>query len=214
MKFAPWIALRNSRQTERGANCSWPRLGVRATPFALLIAASAAMAQTAPPSAGVSSEWDVRTLLDGLNRQAEHLKPIMDQVKPDAWVSQGAPSAYVVQWRTAESELRYLLTSSQALAREPEKLTLALDTYLRMQAMESTLGSLIEGIRKYQNPALADLAQSLMVENSTNRDRLRQYLRDLAAQKEQEFQVADREAQRCRGMILNQPTPKGKSSTK
>ena len=86
------------------------------------------------------------------------------------------------------------------------------ETYLRMQAMESTLGSLIEGIRKYQNPALADLAQSVMTENSTNRDRLSQYLRDLAAQKEKEFQVADREAQRCRGMILNQPTPKGKSS--
>lgn len=185
MKFVPWIAL---------------------------IAAPAAMAQTAPAPAGVSSEWDVRTLLDGLNRQAEHLKPIMDQVKADTWVSQGAPSAYAAQWRTAESELRYLLSSSQALSRDPEKLTLALDTYLRMQAMESTLGSLIEGIRKYQNPALADLAQSLMVENSTNRDRLSQYLRDLAEQKEQEFQVADREAQRCRGIILNQPAPKGKST--
>ncbi|HMD48285.1 MAG TPA: hypothetical protein VKG79_04265 [Bryobacteraceae bacterium] len=182
MKFSPWIAL---------------------------LLAPAALAQT---SSGVSSEWDVRTLLDGLDRQAEHLKPIIDQVKPDTWVSKGAPSAYAAQWKSAEAELRYLLTSSQALSRDPEKLTLALDTYLRMQAMESTLGSLIEGIRKYQNPALADLAQSVMTENSTNRDRLSQYLRDLAAQKEKEFQVADREAQRCRGMILNQPTPKGKSS--
>jgi len=185
MKFSPWIAL-------------------------LLV--PAAMAQTAAPPAGVSSEWDVRTLLDGLDRQAEHLKPIIDQVKPETWVSHGAPPAYIAQWKSGEAELRYLITSSQSLARDPEKLTLALDTYLRMQAMESTLGSLIEGIRKYQNSALADLALSMMAENSTNRDRLSQYLRDLAAQKEQEFKVVDREAQRCRGVLLNQPAPKGKSS--
>jgi hypothetical protein len=74
--------------------------------------------------------------------------------------------------------------------------------------MESTLGSLVEGIRKYQNPALADLTQSVMAENSNNLDRLRHYLQDLAAQKEQEFQIADREAQRCRSVLLNQPAPK------
>ena len=167
-----------------------------------------AAAQTAAPPAGVSSEWDVRKLLDGLEAQAQHLKPVIDQIKPETWVSKGAPQAYVAQGKSAQAELGYLLTSSQALSRDPEKLTLALDTYLRMQAMESTLGSLIEGIRKYQNPALADLAQALVTENSNNRDRLSQYLRDLAAQKEQEFQVADHEAQRCRGMLLNQPAPK------
>ena len=184
-------------------------------PFILIACFStAAIAQTAAPPAGVSSEWDVRKLLDSLDQQAQHLKPIMDQVKPETWVAKGAPQAYVAQGKTAEAELRYLIGSSEALAREPEKLTLALDTYLRMQAMESTLGSLIEGIRKYQNPALADLAQSLVVENSTNRDRLSQYLRDLAAQKEQEFQVVDREAQRCRGVLLSQPAPKERKSSR
>jgi hypothetical protein len=43
-------------------------------------------------------------------------------------------------------------------------------------------------------------------ENSANRDKLRQYITDLAATKEQEFEVADREAQRCRG-TLNKPAP-------
>ncbi len=185
MKYSPWI-------------CS-------------LLLAAAASAQTAPP-AGVSSEWDVRKLLDGLNLQAQHLKPIIDQVKPEAWVSKGAPDAYVAQWKSAEAELRYLLSSSGALARDPERLSLCLDVYFRMQAMESTLGSLAEGIRKYQNPALADLAQSVVAENSNNRDRLRQYLTDLAAQKEQEFQVADKEAQRCRGQLLNQPAPQRKTA--
>ena len=71
-----------------------------------------------------------------------------------------------------------------------------------MQAVDSTLGSLTEGVRKYQNPALASIMQAVIAENSTNRDRLRQYLQDLATQKEQEFQVADREAQRCRAALL------------
>ncbi len=168
-----------------------------------LFLVSSAFCQT-----GVSSEWDVRKLLDSLDLEAQHLKPIVDQVKPESWVSKGAPSAYVTQWKTAQAELRYLLSSSEALSRQPEKLTLALDTYFRMQAMESTVGSVVEGVRKYQNPALANLMQSVVGENSANRDRLRQYVQDLAAQKEQEFQVADREAQRCRDKLMHQPTSK------
>src|SRR5258708_2270944 len=165
-----------------------------------LILTSSAFSQT-----GVSSEWDLRKLLDSLDLEAQHLKPIVDQVKPESWVSKGAPSAYVAQWTAAQAELRYLLSSSEALARQPEKLTFALDTYFRMQAMESTVGSVVEGVRKYQNPALANMMQSVLGENSANRDRLRQYVQDLAAQKEQEFQVADREAQRCRDKLVHRP---------
>lgn len=173
----------------------------------LLVSVAQAVAQSAPPS-GVSSEWDIRKMLSSLDTQAQHLKPIIDQVKPETWVQKGAPEAYVGQLKTAQAQLRYLLSSSEALARDPERLTSALDTYFRMQAMESTLGSLIEGIRKYQNPALSELAQSIVAENSANRDRLRQYLQDLATQKEQEFKIADREAQRCRGVLLQQPAHK------
>jgi hypothetical protein len=169
----------------------------------LLLRGSMAFGQT-----GVSSEWDIRKLLESLDLEAQHLKPVVDQVKPEDWVAKGAPSAYVTQWKTAQAELRYLLSSSEALARQPEKLTLALDTYFRMQAMESTVGSVVEGVRKYQNPALANLMQGVLGENSANRDRLRQYVQDLAAQKEQEFQVADREAQRCRDTLVRQPSRK------
>jgi hypothetical protein len=165
-----------------------------------------------PPAAqvGVASEWDARKLIEVLGAQAQHLKPIIDQVQPADWQSKGASETYVAQWNAAEAQLKYLLSSSDAFSRQPERLPLGLDTYFRMQAMESTLGSLIEGVRKYQNPALASLMQSVIAENSTNRDRLRQYLQDLAAQKEEEFQVADREAQRCRAALLQQPAPKTK----
>jgi hypothetical protein len=177
--------------------------------FSYLIATLSALGQTAPP-AGVASEWDVRKLLERLDVQAQHLKPVIEQVQPETWISKGAPDTYQVQWKAGRAELTYFLASAQALARQPDRLTLALETYFRMLAMESTLGSLMEGVRKYQSPELAEQMQTIVSENGTNRDQLRQYMQDLAAQKEQEFKVADTEAQRCRGMLMQQPaaTPK------
>ena len=144
-------------------------------------------------------------MLDALTLQTQHFQSVIGRVKTDAWVANGAPQTYVTQWTTAQKEMNYLLGSIDALAKQPERLPLALDAYFRMQAMESTFGSVIEGIRKYQNPAIADLLQGVVNENSANRDRLRQFVTDLATQKEQEFQVVDKEAQRCRGVLMKQP---------
>lgn len=166
-----------------------------------------ALGQNTQP-ASVASEWDVRKLLEKLDVQAQHLRPVIDQVKPETWTAKGAPETYQVQWKTAKAEVTYFLGSDEALARQPERLTLALDTYFRMQAMDSTLGSLIDGVRKYQSLALAAQMETIVSENGTNRDQLRQYMQDLAAQKEQEFKIADSEAQRCRGLLVQQPPTK------
>jgi len=168
--------------------------------FLLLACSTWARAQ----SGGVSTEWDARKMLDVLTLQMQHFKSVMERVKPDGWVANGAPATYVTQWRTAQTEMGYLLGSIDGLAKQPERLPLALDAYFRMQAMESTFGSVVEAVRKYQNPAIADLLQAAANENGTNRDRLRQYLQDLATQKEQEFRVADQEAQRCRAEMVRQ----------
>jgi hypothetical protein len=162
------------------------------------------------PEPGVASEWDARKMIDALSTQAQHLKPVVDQVKPADWVSKGASESYVAQWNTVQAQLKYLISASEAFSRQPERMQLGLETYFRMEAVESRLGSLTEGVRKYQNPALAMIMQAVIAENSTNRDRLRQYLTDLATQKEEEYQVADREAQRCRASLLSQPAPKTK----
>jgi hypothetical protein len=175
--------------------------------------APARAAGSAPPpatDAGVASEWDARKMIDALSTQEQHLKPLMDQIQPAGWVSKGASQTYIAQWSTAQTQLKYLIASSEAFARQPERMPLGLDTYFRMESVESSLGSLTEGVRKYQNPALASIMQSVIGENSTNRDRLRQYLEDLSKQKEEEFQVADREAQRCRAALLSQPASKTK----
>ncbi len=169
------------------------------------------MAQSTPP-ASVPSEWDIRKLLQGLDVQAQHLKPIIEQLQPDTWISKGAPHTYQVQWNAARAELSYFLSSDEALARQPDRLTLALDTYFRMQAMEFTLGSLMEATRKYQSPALAEQMQTVISENGSNRDQLRQYMQDLAAQKEQEFKIADSEAQSCRAALAQRPATSRKTS--
>jgi hypothetical protein len=153
----------------------------------------------------VSAEWDISQTLDALSAQAKRLKPILDQLTPAEWVSKGAPEAYVSQWKGAQDELGYLVGSAQALAKEPERLTVALDTYFRVQSLEMRLNSLVDGVRNYQNPAVGDLLIGVLAENSANRDKLRQYITDLAATKEKEFDIVDKEAQRCRGNISRQP---------
>ncbi len=166
----------------------------------LVASCGVARAQTA----GVSTEWDTRKMLDALTLQMQHFQAVVERVKPDSWTANGAPATYATQWKTAQTEIQYLLASISAIQKQPEALPSALDAYFRMLAMESTVGSVIEGIRRYQNPALADLLQSVMNENGTNRDKLRQFIQDLAVEKEQELKVADREAQRCRADLLRQ----------
>jgi hypothetical protein len=181
--------------------------------YALLtcvLAASAALGQT--PSTGVLQEWEVQKLLQNLEAQTKHLPGVIEQIKLETWMAKGAPDTYLAQWKSSQAELKYLLATSDALIKQPERLTLALETYFRMQAVDTMLGSLIEGIRKYQNPSLAELVQGVVDENSANRDKLRQYIQDLAAQKEQEFAVADKEAQRCRATLMRQPAPTGRKS--
>jgi hypothetical protein len=172
----------------------------------LCLSVFALSASAQGPSGGVATEWDARKMLEALTLQMQHFKSVIERVKPDGWVANGAPQTYVTQWKTSQTELNYLLNSIDALAKQPERLPLALDAYFRMQAMESTFVSVMEGIRKYQNPAIADLLQGVVNENSINRDKLRQFLQELAIQKEQEFQVADQEAQRCRSVMMKQST--------
>ncbi|MGA3187519.1 MAG: hypothetical protein ABSF22_10455 [Bryobacteraceae bacterium] len=163
---------------------------------------------------GVATPWDTAPMIAALSAQAARLKPILDQLTPKEWVQKGAPDAYIAQWKGAEDELGFLGDSAKALEKQPERLTLALDTYFRLQSLELRLNSLVEGVRNYQNPAVGDLLMGVAAENSANRDKLRQYISDLAVTKEQEFEIADKEAQRCRGMLSKQTPPKPAAAKK
>ena len=179
--------------------------------LALMIVIPLAL-QPAARAQGISAPWDISQTLVSLAAQTQRLTPILEQLTPAQWEAKGAPPAYTSQWRNARSEVGYLLTAAQNLRKQPEKLTLALETLFRLQAVESQVNSLVDGVRRYQNPAVGDLLVSVVSANSTNRDQLRQYVTDLAATQEQEFRTVDQEAQRCRNSLMRQgperPAPK------
>ena len=161
--------------------------------------------QAAP---SVPATWDVSKSVNELAAQVAKLKPVLAQLTPQAWVDQGAPSAYVEQWQSAQQELDYLDQTARALEKQPEKMTAALDLYFRLQAIEWRLQSLSEGARKYQNPAAGDVLAEAVGLHATKRDQLREYITDLATQNEQQLAVMDKEAQRCREVQnISRPAP-------
>ncbi len=153
------------------------------------------------PLAAQITEWDARRDLPNLSEKLNRLVPLLEQLNPKDWVAKGASEAYVQQWESVRKEAGYLEQTAKALSRQPDKLTLALEAYFRMQAIETRAGNLIEAVRKYQNPAMADLLQSIAAENGTIRVGLQQYIQEVAQQRETEWRVMESEAQRCRTQL-------------
>jgi hypothetical protein len=153
---------------------------------------------------GVTPEWDVRSNMAAMAQDLRKLEPLLKQVSPAEWVAKGAPEVYVRQLQSAQAGLQGLIAAATKLATQPERLAPAIDAYFQMERMELLLASLGEGIRKYQDSEMADTLARSYAENTVHRDRLRQHIRDIADTREQEFQVANQEAQRCREMMLRQ----------
>ncbi|HSW50868.1 MAG TPA: hypothetical protein VLH09_11870, partial [Bryobacteraceae bacterium] len=86
-----------------------------------------------PQNAGVPQEWEVRKDLSSLVEQTGRLRPLLDAVKTAEWVEKGAPASYALQWKAVVDESDYLTRSATELAADPERLTLALETYLRLE---------------------------------------------------------------------------------
>ncbi len=170
-------------------------------PMLLLLSAGAVCAQTP----GIPPEWQVRKDLAALAQHTQAITPILDQARPQEWVSQGAPAAYADQAKRVRAEVDYLIGSAKTLSQQPEKLTAALETYFRLQSVDAMLRSFGAGIRKYQNAALADLLTGAIASVVRDREKLREYIVELAADQEKEFKVVDQEAQRCRALLSRQP---------
>jgi len=157
--------------------------------------------------AGIPPEWETRKLLDSLVSNANKLAPLVEEINPASWKEKGAPDAYQPQWQRVRTAIKGLRASSTQLANEPTRISFALDTLFRLDGLNVLLGSLASGVRRYQNPALADLMLAVGDENATNREALKQYALDLASTKEGELKVMETEAQRCLSIIVNQPPP-------
>lgn len=177
--------------------------------------APAPQTSAVPQPAGIENPWDVRTILTKLNADTSELKPLLDSLKPQQWYEQkGAPSTYILQWQTAERQLNDVSETSKLLAQKTESLSLALDDYFRLEALDVTAHSLEDGVHKYGDRATAERFSQLLARNFNNRERFRDYIRDLAVSTEQNFKIADEEAQRCRGMISKEPASSAKKLRK
>ncbi|MCW5982937.1 MAG: hypothetical protein KIT09_32910 [Bryobacteraceae bacterium] len=175
----------------------------RAWVFSVILCSSPAL--SAAQSGGLPPEWDVREALKQLQAATKRLQPVLDQVQPKDWIARGAAAAYVDQMQAVRNEIGYLDRTVGEMSKNPQSMTKALEAYLRLQSIDAMLRSLGEGIRRYQNPAVADLLSGIMSENSEQTQKLREYLVELVAAKEVELKIADDEAQRCRGMLVNRP---------
>jgi hypothetical protein len=174
-----------------------------------VIAALGLFLGTLSYSQGVGADWDIVPVIRALSQNSARLTPIVEQLTPPDWTSKGAPDAYIAQWEVAKRELASVSAATQVLERDPEKLTAALEIYFRLELIETQLKTLSEGVRKYQNPAVADLMLSVLSENSISRGRLQRHILDVAEQKEHEFSVIDKEAQRCRTQVIRQVPTRG-----
>jgi hypothetical protein len=189
-------------------------LGLRR--FTLIACAVALCAQTPPLHApqqqpvGLEADWDIATALQQIGDHAGRLLPALNSIDARSWVDQGASETYAEQLQAAKDQTQSLADGAKALAKNPERLPVALQLYFRMQGIDAMLTSVEEGMRKYQNPASAQALVRLQVEDGADRDRLQRYIVSLAAEREQELHVMDQEAQRCRGTLTAPATKNGK----
>lgn len=176
--------------------------------FLVSTAALFAQAPAADQASGLETDWDIRPVLTEISAHAGRLLPALDKIDVHAWVGRGASDTYAAQLESSKAQARALVAGAKALAANPERLSAALELYFRIQGLDSMLNSLEQGIRKYQSPADAEALASLQAENGANRERFQRYIVNLAAEREQDLTVMDREAQRCRGMMIQTtPTP-------
>lgn len=159
------------------------------------------------PPAGLEAPWDVKRMLSDLAAQNQKLKPLLNQMKPQQWLDNGASPTYVNQYQQTQARVDDTIHAAAALAQQTDSLPLALDTYFRMEALENVARSLEQCVRRYGERQQADELSTLIAQDFNSRERLRRYLQDLSIERDQQFKIADEEAQRCRGMISREPPP-------
>jgi hypothetical protein len=169
----------------------------------LLIAAVCGFAQ----QAGVTSEWDVKARMTTMANDVGRLEDLLRRARPNEWVQKGAPDAYFQQLESARTNMQVLIAGTEKLAKDPERLSTALDVLFRMDTMDLLLQSLQGAIRKYQGPSLADDIARFIADNARHRDMLRQHSIDLAAARENELKLVSSEAQRCRAELSRKDAP-------
>src|SRR4051794_30318939 len=99
------------------------------------------------PAAGLENAWDVRKIITNLQNDTSNLQPLLRQINPQDWYDKkGAPSTYILQWQSAQQQLNDVLFASRLFSQKAESLSMGLDTYFRLEALEVTERALAEGV--------------------------------------------------------------------
>lgn len=175
--------------------------------LATLLLSCGAFAQQQP-------DPQIVAIFNGISQRAARIEPMLQQLRPNEWVAKGAPDTYVTQWNSELQQLHAIEGDMTALAQHPDQMTECIKALFRVQAYRQALNSLLEGLRRYQNPPLAELIESVAAEDQSNIDRLEQYVLDLASEKDQQYAVVDAEAQRCRAALSRQPADTSKTKNR
>ena len=152
---------------------------------------------------GIMPRWEVASIAQDLGVQVDQVEQILGGVHPEEWAQAGV--AYAGQRETLLTELGYLRNSAAAMARRPESLPIVVDTFLWIDRTNSMLISITDGVRRYQNAAVADLLESSRGQYSGAAEKLKEYMRQLAISVNLQMEIAHEEAQRCRTELLTQP---------
>ncbi len=147
--------------------------------------------------------WEVVELAENLSKRVGEVEQVLAGVDPSKW--EGAGAAYDGQLDQLSQDLKYLRGSSEEMARRPEKLSTVIDTFLWLDRLSSMMGSMTQGVRRYQSPALADLLESARGNYAGDGERLKLYMRQLAVSSEEAMEIANQEAQRCRSELMSKP---------
>jgi hypothetical protein len=156
-------------------------------------------------SEGVLPRWEIIELSKGVAANVEQAKTVLIEVKPKEWIQNGAPPAYADQYENLQTDLNNLQLSAAALGRQPEKLTVVIDTFLWLDRVSSMLGSMAGGVRSYQNAAVADLLDTARGKGDAALAILKEYMRQVAVEQQAAMEIAHSEAQRCRERLVSQP---------
>ena len=163
----------------------------------LLLVLQGILIQSVPPS------WDTPQLFTEIIHANVKLQPVLKQVHPNEW--KGAPASLQALWEASVKANQALQTHAAAVAKTPDSLADSLRLLEEVRDLNEHMLELSAGVRQYQNPELADLIDGMLAESKPARDAYSQRVLDLATQREEQFEVADHEAQRCRAQLSKQP---------
>jgi hypothetical protein len=176
----------------------------------LLACAGALMGQqqAASQPAGMQAQWDIGVVLGEMSSHAARMLSALEKIDAKRWVAKGGSETYAVQLESAKQQAQAIASEAKGLSRDPEKLPDLLKILFRVEALDAMTGTMEQGLRKYQTDSEAGGLASLAAENGANRERLRNYIVELADERERLLKLLDGEAQRCRGSIAVQPPVK------